>query len=224
MKIIDNVLAALNEAGLNAGKAYRGDQMPHVTGAYGAVSLEKLDHTARKATVLVTVIVPMEQGGSICQDQAILAGQTMEALGGVCVQEECRFQGYAQAYYIRVLGTFYAGAVMDEWNDTSDFTVVLGTQTISNAVSFQAEQALDEATGTPLSTAVWSFRLVEEYGRGEAPKPEPVEPFTMSVKRSTGTETFSECSWTSIQLENTATGLRQVRKGVAKSRSVIVLG
>jgi hypothetical protein len=46
----------------------------------------------------------------------------------------------------------------------------------------------------------------------------------MSVKRSTGTETFSECSWISIQLENTATGLRQVRKGVAKSRSVIVLG
>ena len=44
------------------------------------------------------------------------------------------------------------------------------------------------------------------------------------VKRSTGTETFTECSWISIQLENTATGLRQVRKGVAKSRGVIVLG
>lgn len=224
MKIIENVLTALEEAGLNAGKAYRGDQMPHVTDAYAAVSLEKLEHTARKATVLVTVLVPMEMGGSLCQEKALLAGQTMEALGGVCVQEECRFHGYAQAYYIRVLGTFYAGAVMEDWANTSDFTVVLGTQTISNAVAFQAEQVVDEATGTPLSTAVWSFRLEEEYGRGEAPKPEPMEPFTMKIKRSTGTETFSECSWISIQLVNTATGLRQVRKGVAKSRNIIVLG
>ena len=224
MKIIENVLTALQEAGLNAGKAYRGDQMPHVTAAYAAVSLEKLEHSARKATVLVTVLVPMEQGGSVCQEKAVIAGRAMETLGGVCVQEECRFHGYAQAYYIRVLGSFYAGAVMDEWSKTSDFTVVLGSQTVSNAVSFQAEQALDDATGTPLSTAVWSFRLVEEYGWGEAPKPEPQEPFTMSIRRSAGTETFSECSWTSIQMENTATGLRLVRKGVAKNRSIIMLG
>lgn len=224
MKIIENVLAALEAAGLNAGNAYRGDQMPHVTGPYVAVSLEKLEHTARKATVLATVLVPMEQGGSLCQEKAVIAGQAMEALGGVCVQEACQFHGYAQAYYIRVLGTFCGGAVMDEWEKTSDFTVMLDTQTISNAVSFRAEQAVDEATGTPLSTAVWSFRLEEEYGRGEAPKPDPIEPFTMTVKRSTGTETFSECSWVSVQLVNTATGLRQVRKGVAKNRSIVVLG
>ena len=224
MKIIENVLSALKEAGLSAGEAYRGDQMPHVTGPYAAVSLEKLEHAARKATVLVTVLVPMEQGGSLCQSQAVIAGQAMEALGGVCVQEECQFHGYAQAYYIRVLGTFVGGAVMDDWANTSDFTVVLGTQTLSNAVSFQAEQAVDEATGTPLSSAVWSFRLEEEYGRGEAPLPEPLEPFSMTVKRSTSTETYTECSWTSVQLVNTSTGLRQVRKGVATSRGVIVLG
>lgn len=224
MKILENVLTALKTAGLNAGEAYRGDQMPHVTECYAAVSLEKLEHTARKATVLVTVVVPMEQGGTLCQEKALLAGQAMEALGGVCVQEACRFHGYAQAYYIRVLGTFCAGAVMEQWAKTSDFTVVLGTQTLSNAVSFQAEQAVDEATGAPLSSAIWTFRLEEEYGHGEAPKPEPVEPFSMSVKRSAGTETFTQCSWTSVQLVNTATGLRLVRKGVAKSRSVIMLG
>ena len=224
MKIIENVLAALEAAGLNAGEAYRGDQMPHVTKPYGAVSLEKLEHSARRATVLVTVLVPMEQGGSLCQQQAVLAGQAMESLGGVCVQEECRFHGYAQAYYVRVLGIFCGGAVMDQWANISDFTVVVGTQTVSNAVSFQAEQAVDEATGTPLSTSVWSFRLEEEYGRGESPVPPPQEPFSMTVRRSTGTETYAECSWTSVQLENTATGLRQVRKGVAKKREVIVLG
>ena len=224
MKIIENMLAALEAAGLNAGEAYRGDQMPHVTGPYVAVSLEKLEHTARKATVLATVLVPMELGGSVCQEKAVIAGQAMEALGGVCVQEACQSHGYAQAYYIRVLGTFCGGAVMDEWEKTSDFTVMLGTQTISNAVSFRAEQAVDEATGTPLSTAIWSFRLEEEYGRGEVPKPEPEEPFTMSIRRSADTETFSECSWTAVQMENTATGLRLVRKGVAKNRSIIMLG
>lgn len=224
MILITNVMAALREEGLPVQEAYRGDQMPQITGPCATVSLEKLEHTARKATVLVMVMVPMAQGGALCQSWAVTAGQAMEKLGGICVQEECRFHGYAQVYYIRVLGTFYGGAVMEEWENTSDFTVTLGSNTLANAVSFQAEQAVDEVTGTPLSTAVWSFRLEEEYGRGEAPPPSPAEPFTLTVQRSGSTETFSECSWTSLQLENTATGLRQIRKGVAMSRSVIMLG
>jgi len=224
MKIITNVMEALLAAGLSAREAYSGEQMPHITAPCATVSLEKLDHTARKATVLVTVIVPMAQGGSVCQSEAVKAGQVMEQMGGICVQEECRFHGYAQAYYIRVLGTFSGGTVMEQWSQTSDFTVKLGNNILTQAVSFQAEQAVDEVTGTPLSTEVWSFRLVEEYGRGEAPPPTPEEPFTMTVARSMGTETYNECVWTSVQLENTATGLRQIRKGVAKSRNIIVLG
>lgn len=221
--IVHTVIDALNDAGIAAQSAYPGGTMPNITTAQAAVNLEKLEYTARSATVLVTVMVPVAMGGGACEDAAIQVGGVLERLGGICVQEECRFNGYADAYYVRVLGTFYGADVMDGWNAVSDFTVKIGKNVMKNAVAFRAEQAVDEVTGTPLSTAVWTFRLEESYGRGEGQLPSPTEPFSITVTRSSGTETYNECSWISVQLENTATGLRQVRTGVAKTRSFIVV-
>ena len=221
--IVNTVIDALNDAGIEAKQAYPGGTMPNITAAQAAVSLEKLEYTARSATVLVTVMVPVATGGGACEDMAIQVGGVLEELGGVCVQEECRFNAYADAYYVRVLGTFYGSDVLEDWTTAADFTVTLESTVMKNAVGFRAEQAVDEETGTPLSTAVWTFRLEEEFGRGEGQLPPPTEPFTVTVTRSCGTETYSECSWISVQLENTATGLRQVRTGVAQTRSFIVL-
>ena len=223
MVIVDTVIQALTEKGLAAQKAYPGAAMPNITQAQLAVNLEKLDYTARSATVLVTVMVPVDQGGAVCEAAAIQAGTALENLGGRVVQEECRFNAYADAYYIRVLGTFYGSAVMEGWNAASEFTVELNETALPNAVSFRAEQAVDEVTGTPLSTAVWTFRLEEKFGWGEGPLPAPTDSFTVTVLRSSGMEIYSECSWTSVQLEDTATGLRQVRTGVAKSQAFMVV-
>lgn len=222
--IVNTVIDALNEAGIAAQTAYPGGTLPNITQAQASVNLEKLEYTARSATVLVTVMVPVASGGGACENAAIQVGSVLEALGGICVQEECRFNGYADAYYIRVLGTFYGSAVMADWTAESDFTVELGANVLKNAVAFRAEQAVDEVTGTPLSTSVWTFRLEEHFGRGERPLAFPAEPFTVTVKRTGSTEIYTECSWTSIQLENTTTGLRQVRQGVAKSRAFAIVG
>lgn len=83
---------------------------------------------------------------------------------------------------------------------------------------------MDDVTGTPLSTAVWTFRLEEKFGWGEGPLPAPAENFSVTVLRSSGLEIYDECVWTSVQLEDTATGLRQVRTGVAKTRGFMVVG
>lgn len=221
--IVNSVIEALNKAGLPAQTAYPGAAMPNITQAQMAVNLEKLDYTARSATVLVTVMVPVELGGGACEAAAIQAGTVLEKLGGIVVQEECRFNAYADAYYIRVLGTFYGSVVMEGWNAASEFTVELNETELEHAVSFRAEQAVDEVTGTPLSTAVWTIRLEEKFGWGEGPLPSPAEPFSVTVFRDSGMESYNECRWISIQLEDTPTGLRQVRTGVAKSRSFIIL-
>lgn len=224
MLIVDSVVNALAEAGFAAQKAYPGAAMPNISQAQLAVNLEKLDYTARCATVLVTVMVPVQQGGTACEAAAIQAGTVLEILGGIVVQEECRFNAYADAYYIRVLGTFYGSAVMEGWNAASEFTVEVDETVLKNAVSFRAEQAVDQVTGTPLSTAVWTFRLEEKFGWGEGPLPAPTGSFSVTVLRSSGLEIYDECTWTSVQLEDTATGLRQVRTGVAKSRGFMVIG
>lgn len=224
MLIVDAVIEALTEAGLSAQKAYPGAAMPNITQAQLAVNLEKLDYTARCATVLVTVMVPVQQGGAACETAAVQAGTALEAMGGTVIQEECRFNAYADAYYIRVMGTFYGSAVMEGWSAASEFTVEVNETVLKNAVSFRAEQAVDDVTGTPLSTAVWTFRLEEKFGWGEGPLPAPTDNFSVTVMRNSGMEIYDECVWTSVQLEDTATGLRQVRTGVAKSRAFMVVG
>lgn len=223
-KIVNTVVDALNEAGIQAQSAYPGGTLPNITQVQAAVNLEKLEYTARSATVLVTVMVPVADGGGACEDAAIQVGGVLENLGGVCVQEECRFNGYADAFYVRVLGTFYGTNVMTDWETVSDFTVKVNNTALTNAIAFRAEQAVDQVTGTPLSTSVWTFRLEEAFGRGERPMPVPEDPFTVMVQRSGSTEIYNDCSLISIQLENTSTGLRQIRQGVAKTRAYALVG
>ena len=219
--LVIKVINALDDAGILADTAYPGGKMPNISEARVAVCLQKMDHTQRTATVLVTVMVPVKMGGGACEDMAIRVGSLLEQLGGVCVQEECCFNGYADAFYIRVLGTFRGAAAMDTWGSTSDFEVQIGGETLKNAISFKAEQAVDQVTGTPLSTSVWTFKIVEEFGRGQSPDPSPAEPFTLYVLRSADVESYDACSWVACQLENTNTGLRQIRTGVAKTRTIL---
>lgn len=221
--IVTTVIRELTEAGLPAETAYPGTAMPNITQPQMAVNLQKLDFTARSATVQVTVMVPVRLGGGICEETAIQAGAVLERLGGTVTMEECRFNAYADAYYIRVLGDFFGAAVLTGWSAASEFTVEVDDTVLNRAVSFRAEQAVDQVTGTPLSTAVWTFRLEEKFGWGEGPLPGPNENFTVIVSRNSGMEIYEECSWTSVQLEDTTTGLRQVRTGVAKRRSFMAV-
>lgn len=219
VQIVGSVTRALSEAGIPAGEAYPGGSMPDLAEARAVVSLEKLDRNARSATVLVTVAVPVRFGGSACEETALRAGGVLEELGGICLQEGCRFDGYAEAYCVRVLGTFYGADVMAEWESESDFIVMVANTEMAHAVAFRAEQVVDPATGTPAGDAAWTFRLEEQFRRGQRPMPMPTEPFTVMVRRSGSTEIYTECRWTAVQMENTTTGLRQVRKGVARARA-----
>jgi hypothetical protein len=221
--LVIRVLNALDENGILADLAYPGGTMPNITEPMTAVSLERMEFTARSATVLVTVMVPVSMGGGACEDTAFQVGRVLEKMGGVCVQEECRFNGYADAYYVRVLGTFRGVKAEESWGITPDFVVQTGDKILNNTVSFKAEQAVDEVTGTPLSTAVWTFRIEEEYGRGETPVPAAAEPFTINITRSSSLETYTDCAWIACQIENTSTGLRQVRTGISKNRTEIAI-
>ena len=219
--LVIKVMNALGEMEVMAEAAYPGGKMPSITDARAAVCLQRVDHTQRTATVQVTVMVPSSMGGGACEDVAIRVGSMLERMGGVCVQEECRFNGYADAFYIRVLGTFRGATALEGWGASSDFEIQLAGATLEHATSFKAEQAVDQVTGTPLSTSVWTFRIVEEFGREDSPVPSPVEPFSVYVVRSAGMERYENCSWIACQLENTGTGLRQIRTGVAKKREIL---
>ena len=222
--ILDRVVDRLIESGISAYLAYPGTAQTDIGEGCAAVSLEKMEYTTRSAVVLVSVMVPVSAGGAACQKLGIRVGGVLEAMGAVCVQEGCRFDGYADGYCVNVRGTFYGADVTEQWESAASFRVKLEDTELGNTVGFQAEQEVDAVTGEPLSSAVWIFRLEETFGRGEGPMPAPTEPFTITVLRSGSTDVYRECKWTAVALENTATGLRQIRQGVAKSRSFMVVG
>ena len=224
LRIVDTAVDALNGAGLPAQRAYPGSAMPHLTQGMLTVQLEKLDYISRTATVLVTAWMPVEQGGSACEALAVRAGQVLASLGAAVTQESCRFEAYADAYAVQMRGTCSGGTVTELWDTAPSFTVELDEKALGSAVSFRANRAVDENTGQPLEDGLWTFRLEEQFGWEAGPMPGPTESFTVTVLRNSGMEIYSNCDWTSIQLEDTATGLRQVRTGVAQSRSFMVVG
>lgn len=221
--LVDRVIAALVAVDIPAVYAWTGGEMPYLTQPKAAVCLDKVDYTQHWARVAVTVAVSVEMCGGVCEAAALRAGGALEALGGEWVQESCKFTGYTDTCSIRLLGTFSGPEVTEDWTSATALTVKLGSVVQPRAVGFRAEQKVDEDTGEILSGAQWFFRLEERFRHGEGPLPSPVEPFDLKVDRPGGTETYKECRWIGLQLENTATGLRQVRQGVAKSRSFMTL-
>jgi hypothetical protein len=197
--------------------------MPYLSQPRAAVSLDEVNYTQHWARVAVTVAVSVEMGGGACETAALQAGAALEALGGEWIQESCKFTGYTDTCSIRLLGTFSGPEVTEDWQGVTALTVRLGSVLQPRAVGFRAEQKVDEDTGEILAGAVWFFRLEEEFRHGEGPLPGPSEPFELKVDRPGGTETYRECRWTGVRLENAATGLRQIRQGIAKSRSFMTL-
>ena len=56
---------------------------------------------------------------------------------------------------------------------------------------------------------------------GTSEPSDPEEPFTMSVARSGGDETFTGCTWISVKREDTIKGVSQIRVGIADKRTVL---
>ena len=222
--IVDRVVERLARENIPAQNAYPGGRKPALSAGCAAVSLEKLEYDTRTAVVQAHVLMPVEQGGYACQELALQVGRVLEAMGATVWQEGCKFDGYVDAFSVLVRGSFSGADVMEQWASDTNFTVKLGQMTMTHAVRFQAEQAVDDVTGEPLSSAVWNLWLEERFGQGEGPMPNPAEPFEVTVLRSGSTEIYRQCQWISVELTNTATGLKQVRKGVARSRSFASLG
>ena len=87
-------------------------------------------------------------------------------------------------------------------------------------VSFTSERKTDNEV-TAINDAQWEFTLEELLPPGTSEPPAPTEPFKLTVTRSNSTETFSECTWTSVRREDTIRGISQTRSGKAGSRSMI---
>ena len=218
--IVTLVIEALRGAGIRSDEAYPGRRIPALTGAVAAVRLGKMDRSVRTTAVQVVVMSPAKSGGSVCETNALRAVRVLQNMGGTCVKSICKFDEMADVFYIEIEVTFFGTALEDGWLPGPGYAIAIGLQPMEQVVSFSAERSTDKDTPT-ISDAVWQFTMEEQLLPGDGEPPDPQEPFTITITRESGRESFDGCRWTLVRREETIRGVTQVRKGTAESRSVI---
>lgn len=95
---------ALQAAGIPAKRGYPAEKMPYLTAPAAAVALEEA--SAEAVTVAVWVFAPLRDGGTVCEDTAMLAAETLAGLGAQYHIKSCGFDGRTGLFSLTVLATF----------------------------------------------------------------------------------------------------------------------
>lgn len=218
--IVGNVIDALTAAEIRADEAYPGRRIPALTGPVVAVRLGKLDRSVRTTTVEVVVMSPAAGGGSLCENTALRAVEALQAMGGTCVKDVCKFDEMADVFYIEIECEFFGTAMENKWSPGPGYTITIGQQPMNHVVSFVARRVTDDETPV-LANAKWTFTMEELLPPGTGEPADPTEPFALSVERALGDELFTGCRFTDQQREDTIRGVTQIRKGTAEKRTVV---
>ena len=218
--IVNQVIEALRGSSIRADEAYPGGRIPALTGAVAAVRLGKVDRSVRTTSVQVVIMSPAKSGGSLCETTALQAVEVLQAMGGTCKKDVCKFDEMADVFYIEIESEFFGTALPNNWSAGPGFSVTIGEQALPHVVSFGLQRKTDEEV-IAIANARWQFTLEELLPPGISEPPDPSEPFTLTVTRAYLDEILTECTLISVQREDTLRGISQVRIGTAKTRKVM---
>ncbi len=203
--IIDELVSALIDAGIVVDRGFYAGKIPWISESVAAVNLESMDLRSKKVTVLVTVLTPGKLGGPTCEDQALQVGQVLAQQGGKCTLGKCRFDPSSDMFYLEITAVF---------NSETPAVLIDGTR-LNHVLAFTSWRTLDDEV-TDWTLAKWQFRLEEYFPNGEEEYLNPVNPFTLIHLSEDGSETYTGCTWTYQKREWDASGVRQIRLGVAE--------
>ena len=180
--IVTQVINELRQAQIRSDEAYPGARIPALTGPVAAVKLGKVDRSVRTTTVLVTVMSPAKSGGSLCETTALGAMEVLQAMGGTCVKDICRFDEMASVFFIEIQVQFFGTALKDGWSPGPGYSVKLNAQPLEQVVSFSAERSVDQNV-TAIANARWEFTIEELLPPGTSEPPATAEPFPGPAER-----------------------------------------
>ena len=218
--IVSNVIDKLSLGGIRSAEAYPGKRIPALSGPVAAVRLGKVDRSVRTTHVEVIIMSPSATGGSACELAALQAVEILQNMGGTCIKEVCKFDEMANVFYINLDVSFFGTALPDSWSAGPGYAIKIGAQAMNYVTSFQSRRAVDSAA-TAIADAKWKFTMEELFPPGTGEPSPPAEPFTITVTRKLGEETFTNCTWTSVKREDTIRGVSQIREGISGGRSDI---
>lgn len=215
--VVNAVIEGLTAAGVRAGAAWPGQAIQQLTAPAVTVSLFQVNQQERVTEVLVTVLCPGSMGGGACEAEGLKITEILTNLGASCVQEGCEYNSRTDLFSTPIYAAFTGGIWEAAWIPGGDLTVKLGTAELYSVSGFTAEQSTEDPTVTPVGSCGWKFTIEEFFYPGYPEQNTPEEPFSITVGRTSRTETFKNCRFTAIRREDGPTGLRQIREGTAES-------
>lgn len=216
--IVTLAVEKLRSNGFRAAEACPGKKMPALTGIAVAVDLQKVDLREKTAALTVSILAPASMGAQACQKAALTVGKVLQADGADCTQESCEFDGLTNLFCTRITAKYAGTASAEDWAERAGFSVKLENVTVRSLVSFTARR--DRTLSG--EEAHWTFELEEFFRPEDNEEGEPVSPFTLTMLRPLQQEIFDNCHWTYQERITEQTGTRQIRRGYATNRAVIV--
>lgn len=232
--ILTLVQDELECAGFAVDVAYPGKKYPQLNEIVAAVHMKRLDGNSQEATVEVNIVCPGNFGGTVCEQQAFFATNTLTAAGASCVQNGCVYHAATNTFIVKIDATFAGNTSSEEGTIEPGFRVYINNVLQSYTTEFVSHKEADNkmiyTIGMPLpgkSTAgpfLYTFQLEELIPIGQTTPEEYMETFGIRVETANTIERFVDCRWNSVRQEYTQGGMHRIRKGIARIREEIANG
>lgn len=218
------VVQALNDGGIRAKRGYPESKYFRPDSPVAVVYLEEVRGEA------VTIAAQIFSGkASSCEDYADQALVLLADLGGQCVVESCEFDRQMGLFSMRVLICWEPETAEESEpepepeDEALAYSVQLDGELLPYVTAFSAVftgelyQSVSEDGETAIlhNAKVWALTVEELLPPESTPEEDAAEVFSLSVIRTSGTESYTQCRWDTVRRTETADGIRQVR--VAKT-------
>lgn len=202
--ILNEVTQGLDAAGILTQRGYPDGKRRIITEPVCAVNLRAADIRSKKVTVTVSVLSPAEQGAGVCEDKALEVGEILGGLGGRCSVGTCGFDGRAGVFCTEITAEFAAETPK----------ILIDGVELKHVLAFTSWRTLDEEV-TDWDNAKWNFRLEEYFPMGDDEESGTAGTFTLTHLAQMGSEAYIDCTWTYQRRVWDASGVQQLRLGVA---------
>lgn len=216
---VNAVVAALRAAGIRADRGNGQALQPTIQSAVAAVSVAHADEQEQK--LKVCILAPAEQGGRVCEELAQTTASLLRQQNASCTVGPCQFDGEMGLFVVEILAAWQLFLESQVFVDQQKLPYVTE---LSAAQTRQMEAFTNGETGE--STVVrkakgWEVTIQELLPVGATAAVEPMEAFTLKVMRKGWVETYPDCYWSSILLQDTQTGILRRRTAVSWSERTV---
>ncbi len=203
---VSKAVTALNQAGIPAKRGYPTQKLGSITGPVAAVNIQSGDMREKTLTLLVTVAAPSAEA---CEEAALAAGECLNLQGAKCRLGQMKYESLAELFSMELTAEYA----------TEIPKITINQKVLSHVTAFTCWRGLDDVI-TDWDNTKWNFRLEEYFPMGQEEESAPAGEFDLTHTSENGTESYLLCSWTYQRRVWDASGIRQIRLGVAQTMDI----